>query len=148
MFWTELVQIKRNVLDRKLEGKTPTIYPFEYVLQERIFFYRAPRTRGSNEDTLPRRVKTPIIISPQLEKGPADHVAAATAPIAQPTTCTYNRQQCQSAGMCTKVANKGLSPEKRLKALSTESLRSVSPGSDSVFYSEADGIIDNQVSAI
>lgn len=136
MYWTALVRIKGNGYDQRLEGNSDG-----GILLPRIFSYislnfsRAPRTRSTNDDTLPRRVKTPIIISPEIQiVDPVDPKLLV---------CPSNfSKTCQMLSTCK---GKGLSPEKRLKALSTESLRSVSPGSDSVFYSEADGLIDHQV---
>lgn len=89
-----------------------------------------------NEDPISRKIKTPIIVSP--DRSMAEILVTRVSPSKyQPPAITATQ---------TPQKNRlGPSPEKRLKAISTESLRSVSPGSDSVFYSEADVMIDQQV---
>lgn len=96
------------------------------------FCFRSPRVRSTNEELVPKRVKTPIVISPEV--GAATDSTTKISPSKYSHPCRLSPRN-----------GKDSSPEKGLKALSTESLRSVSPGSDSVFYSEADAILDHQV---
>lgn len=101
-------------------------------MREKPNCFRSPRVRSTNEELVAKRVKTPIVISPELD-------GADTVTKINPSK--YSHHPCRLSPRKAKDS----SPEKGLKALSTESLRSVSPGSDSVFYSEADAILDHQV---
>ncbi|GAB0091358.1 uncharacterized protein DMENIID0001_061920 [Sergentomyia squamirostris] len=120
-----------------LDGTSPSKGP---VKRLRPKTRRSPRNRStSGEDTLGRRGKTAVIRSP--EQTPATHVATKLSPSKYPTMQPH--KTLYSPGGSPRK-HKDPSPVKRLKALSTESLRSVSPGSDSVFYSE-DAVSEHQV---
>lgn len=87
-------------------------------------------------------MKTPSVISPDItiidplpKISPSKYMPVATNNIATSLT----------APQLSPRKKMGPTPEKRLKAVSTESLRSVSPGSDSVFYSEENPVVDHQV---
>ena len=106
---------------------------------------KTPRTRTiSGDDGTLRRSKTPVSKSPEK---PPDIVKSSVVPtlpqsVSKLSPSKYHKP-CQLMISPTKQ-KKTCSTVQRLKAISTESLRSVSPGSDSVFYSEAD-ILDHQV---
>lgn len=127
IFWMELLKQKPNESDQKQDGMQ---FLLKFLLhQKNIFFLHSssPRARNPNEDPFTRKVKTPIVVGPErltCEKTDNRNIPSKYAQ----TTLSPTQ----------KLSPKKPSPEKRLKAKSTESLRSVSPGSDSVFYSEVD----------
>lgn len=100
---------------------------------------KTPRNRTpiAGEEPKPHRHKTSISKSPEKP-------TIAAAPI--PHTIKISPSKYMKPCMLANPINvpKKTSTVQRLKAVSTESLRSVSPGSDSVFYSEAD-ILEHQI---
>jgi hypothetical protein len=99
---------------------------------------KTPRNRStSGDDTLPRR----IIPKPVITKSPEKCVIVAQ----QTIKLSPSKYQLTCRGIQESPMKVVISSDQRLQAISTESLRSVSPGSDSVFYSEADLMTDHQV---
>ncbi|XP_031626929.1 uncharacterized protein LOC116343155 isoform X2 [Contarinia nasturtii] len=112
-----------HILDGTSQAKTKRIRPKTR---------RSPRARNPNEDPITRKVKTPTVAgSERVTDEKTDNrtiPSKYTQPSLSPSKKTSPKKRTDPPS------------ETRLKALSTSqlSLRSVSPGSDSVFYSEVD----------
>lgn len=144
--WTERMQANRNESDQRHEGMWRRLSKWLCPISQKSnildFINRSPRARNANEDPISRKVRTPIMISPERSE-PIENPLNRISPTKYQQLTATPSHTVPTHSICKKRFIP--SPENRLKALSTESLRSVSPGSDSVFYSEADVIIDHQV---
>lgn len=97
---------------------------------------KTPRNRTpiAGEESKPHRAKPAMSKSPEKPS-----IIAVPLPMPKLSPSKYMKP-C----MLASPQKKRISSVQRLKAISTESLRSVSPGSDSVFYSEAD-LLEHQI---
>lgn len=130
-------KLSPNIKKISPEDKTTTNDGLSPSKQRRF----RPKTRKpqrnrstSGEDSLPRRskfIKSQAKVQPTIKIEPTLQIPAHLSPPKLKTP--------------TRTLLKKVCPNKSLQAVSTESLRSVSPGSDSVFYSEADVTSDHQV---
>jgi len=129
-----------NVLDGASPSKQKRFRPKTRKLPRN----RTPNAGGGDESTLLRRHKAP------MNKSPTEKPSGSVAPMPL-STCPIRHSPAKFMKPCMLLSSTSplIHPKttsvQRLKAISTESLRSVSPGSDSVFYSEAD-ILEHQVS--
>lgn len=104
---------------------------------------KTPRNRTpiAGDDPKPHRHKTTLIKSPEK---PPSVAPIQLQPVPHPAKLSPSKYMKPCLLSSPQRLQKKVSPVQRLKAVSTESLRSVSPGSDSVFYSEAD-ILEHQI---
>lgn len=102
------------------------------------------RTPISGEDSSARRPKLPLNKSPEKPSGAVTPIPQQPQPTLAKLSPLKQLKCLHASPLKQQQPKKGSSSVQRLKAISTESLRSVSPGSDSVFYSEAD-ILEHQI---
>lgn len=123
-----------------LDGASPSKHQKRFRPKTR----KTPRNRTpiAGEDSKHHRHKASSSKSPEKPPGIAAPIPHQPPPLAAKLSPSKYMKPCLLASPMKH--QKKITPIQRLKAISTESLRSVSPGSDSVFYSEAD-ILEHQI---
>jgi hypothetical protein len=139
---TKKISPEDKIALNTLDGASPSKQKPRFRQKTR----KTPRNRVLNigeNDLLMRRQNKPTTLNKNLEK---PSVVAAPIPQQIPTNKVSPSKFTKpcAASSPSKLTKKKPLHTQRLKAISTESLRSVSPGSDSVFYSEAD-LLEHQI---
>lgn len=131
-----------NILDGASPTKTKRFRP-KTRKTPRVRSAPGDDTRRSKAATTVKSPERPLVSAmkptiTQTAPQPATVSVPSTSKAAAKLSPSKYQRPASPISSPKKTQPKVASPIKRLKAISTESLRSVSPGSDSVFYSEAD----------